>query len=88
MCHQAVGLIQSEIERRGIATAGITMLPRITRLVGPPRTLSVPFRLGFQFGPPEHGARRLEILRRMLSLLDRTDVPFIEEFRPPTDDAS
>jgi len=82
MCHQAVGLIQAEIERRGIATAGITMLPRVTRLVGPPRTLSVPFRLGYPFGPPGPEARRQEVLLQMLALLGRSDVPFVFELQP------
>ena len=34
--------MQAEIERAGIATASITLLPEITRKVRPPRALAVP----------------------------------------------
>ena len=37
MCHQTVGLVAGELERRGIATTSITMLPGITRRVRTPR---------------------------------------------------
>jgi hypothetical protein len=52
MCHQTVGLVQGEIERAGIITVSITLLPEITRKVRPPRALEVPFPLGFPLGIP------------------------------------
>jgi hypothetical protein len=52
MCHQAVGLIQAEIERLGIPTASITLLPEVTRAVRPPRALSLPYPLGYPLGAP------------------------------------
>ena len=50
MCHQTVGLVAGELERRGIATTSITMLPEITRKVRTPRALAVPFPLGYPLG--------------------------------------
>ena len=79
MCHQVVGLVGAALERRGIVTAGITMLPEITRRVRPPRALAVPFPLGFPLGAPDDPPRQLAILRALLELLPRTDVPVLTD---------
>ncbi len=82
MCHQTVGLVQAELEQKGIATASLTMLPEITRKIRPPRALVVPYPLGFPLG--EAGAAELQrdILRALLSLCIQTKVPVQENFRP------
>jgi hypothetical protein len=77
MCHQAVGLIQAEIERRGITTASITVLPEVTRAVRPPRALAVPFALGYPLGAPDEPQLQLEILRALLALLPDGNVPVL-----------
>jgi hypothetical protein len=59
-------------------TASITMLPEITVKVGPPRALEVPYPLGFPFGAPGDAALQLRILRRLLGIARRTDVPLLE----------
>jgi hypothetical protein len=82
MCHQTVGLVQAEIERAGIVTASITTLPKITRKIRPPRTLSVPYRLGFPLGRPNDAELQRRILRALLGLCSRRDVPVLEEFSP------
>jgi D-proline reductase (dithiol) PrdB len=82
MCHQAVGLIQAEMERLGIRTASITMLPEITRAVRPPRALSVPHPLGYPLGAPRDPELQRRILRALLALTDRDDVPTIAELEP------
>ena len=74
--------MQAELERRGLTTASITMLPEITRRVQPPRALSVPYPLGFPFGAPREPALQLAILRALLALCERTDVPLIASFEP------
>lgn len=79
MCHQAVGLIQGEIERRGIRTASITMLPEVTTAVRPPRALSVPFPLGYPLGSPSDPEAQLRVLRELLGLVAADDVPLIVE---------
>lgn len=82
MCHQAVGLIQAEIERQGIPTASITLLPDVTRAVQPPRALSVPFALGYPLGAPDDPALQREILRNLLTLTREEEVPVLRRFAP------
>jgi hypothetical protein len=82
MCHQAVGLIQAEIERCGIATASITLLPEVTRAVRPPRALSVPFPLGYPLGAPDDPRLQRRVLRAMLALADEEDVPALRSLDP------
>jgi hypothetical protein len=77
---QTVGLAQAEIERRGIPTASITMLPDITRKIRPPRALAVPYPLGFPLGEANNPDLQTEILLALMALLDRDDVPVLEEF--------
>jgi hypothetical protein len=52
MCHQAVGLIQAELERRGIRTVSITILADVAAAIRPPRALSVPYQVGHPLGAP------------------------------------
>lgn len=70
--------MQAELERRGIVTASITMLPEITAKVGPPRALEVPYPLGYPLGAAGDVALQTTILRRLLATCLRSDVPFIE----------
>jgi hypothetical protein len=84
MCHQAVGLIQAEVERLGIPTASITLLPEVTRAVRPPRALSVPYPLGYPLGAPRDPALQRGVLRALLALTDREDVPLVSGFQPTT----
>ncbi len=77
MCHQAVGLIQAEIERRGITTASITLLPEVTRAVRPPRALSIPFPLGYPLGAPDDAPLQRRILRALLALTGEDYVPVL-----------
>jgi hypothetical protein len=72
--------VQAELERRGIATASITMLPDITRAVRPPRALAVPWKLGYPLGAANDPDLQTRVLRRLLALCARSDVPVIEEF--------
>jgi hypothetical protein len=55
------------------------MLPEITRRVRAPRALAVPYPLGFPLGPPLAPGVQLTVLRAMLSLCERTDVPLLED---------
>ncbi|MCP4901791.1 MAG: hypothetical protein GY906_32915 [bacterium] len=81
MCHQTVGLVQAEIERRGIVTTGITAIPEVTAKVGLPRALEVPYPLGFQLGTPHNSKLQRSIILAALSLTSRSDVPLIEAFK-------
>ena len=77
---QTVGLAQAEIENRAIPTASITMLPNITRKIRPPRALAVPYTLGFPLGEANNPDLQTKILLALMELLDRDDVPVLEEF--------
>jgi hypothetical protein len=77
---QTVGLAQAIIEERSIPTASITMLARITKKIRPPRALAVPYPLGFPLGEANNPELQTEVLRQLLALLERDDVPVLEEF--------
>jgi len=77
---QTVGLAQQIIEDRGIPTASITLLEGVTRRIRPPRALAVPYPLGFPLGEADNVQLQTTILRALLALVDRTDVPVLEKF--------
>ena len=79
MCHQTVGLVGGELERRGVVTVAVSLLPEITAKVRPPRALEVPYALGYPFGRPDDPPLQRRILRSLLRLASRDDVPLIEE---------
>jgi hypothetical protein len=79
MCHQTVSLVQAELERRGIVTVSLTVMPDITRKLAPPRALAVEAPLGAPMGPPHDVERHGAVLRLMLALATRTDVPLLDE---------
>ena len=83
MCHQSVGLLQSVIEKAGIATTSITLLTEVTRRVGPPRALAVDRPLGFPLGEPNHPDLQKSIMLAALRLLsDQASEPHIVEYSP------
>ena len=79
MCHQTVGLVAGELERRGIATTSVTMLREITEKVGTPRALAVPFALGYPLGRPHDAELQTKVVRQALALLARAgEAPVLE----------
>jgi hypothetical protein len=81
VCHQTVGLVQAELEKRGIPSVSITMLPEVTGKLRLPRALEVPYPLGFPLGRPNDAALQTAIIRAAFGLLSRDDVPFVEQFK-------
>jgi D-proline reductase (dithiol) PrdB len=82
MCHQSVGLVQSIVEKSGIPTVSITLLPEVTRRVEPPRALAVDRPLGFPLGEPDNPAVQKNILMAAFELLVRSvQEPLIVDFR-------
>jgi hypothetical protein len=75
MCHQTVGLIAGELERRGIATTSVTMLKEVTARVRTPRALAVPYALGYPLGKPSDAALQVRILAAAFALLDAPGPP-------------
>lgn len=88
MCHQTVSLVQWELERRGIATVSLSVMPDVTRKLAPPRALVVDASLGAPLGPAGDAARHLAVLRQMLALLARQDLPVLEVEHDSGDRAS
>ncbi|RMH18826.1 MAG: hypothetical protein D6696_12235 [Acidobacteria bacterium] len=82
MCHQTVGLVQGALEEAGIVTASITLLAEISARIQPPRALAVPYPLGFPLGEAHNPALQLRVLRALLALTERDDVPVLERFEP------
>lgn len=82
MCHQTVGLVQAQLERDGIVTASLSMMPEITRKIRPPRALAVPYPLGFPLGEARAPRLQVQLLTVLLSLCMRSTVPILEGFDP------
>ncbi len=58
------------------------MLRDITRKLRPPRALAVPYPLGYALGVPGAPGVQLSVLRALLWLCPRNDVPLLENFDP------
>ena len=78
-----MGLVQAELERRGIVTASVTVMRDITAAVGVPRALVVPFGLGRPFGAPDDRELQSSVLHALLDLCPRTNVPVLETLSHP-----
>ena len=70
------------IPETAVRNPSITMLATITAKIRPPRALSVPYELGFPLGEANNPTLQTEVLRQLLALLQRNDVPVLEELRP------
>jgi D-proline reductase (dithiol) PrdB len=81
MCNQTVGLAQAALERAGITTVSITLLREVTSVIKPPRALFVPSPLGFPLGEPNNVELQQRVIAAALALLERADVPVLEEFK-------
>jgi len=83
MCHQTVGLLAGEIEKRGIATTSVSTLREVTEKVRPPRALFVDVPLGYPLGRPHDVELQTRILRAAFALLSRPGPPpVLDDFRP------
>ena len=83
MCNQAVGLIQGCIESEGIPTVSISLLREVAQRVRPPRTLWVPFPMGYPLGEPGRPEIQERVLVSALDLLRRHSAsPILEDYRP------
>ncbi|MBK9314250.1 MAG: hypothetical protein IPM55_08395 [Acidobacteria bacterium] len=80
MCNQTVCLVQAAIEREGIATISITLLREVAEIIRPPRALFVNRPLGYPLGAPNDAELQHRVIAAALPLLERTDVPLIEDF--------
>jgi hypothetical protein len=81
MCNQTVCLVQTIVERAEIATVSISLLREVVSVIRPPRALFVPFPLGYPLGAPNDPALQRRVIAAALALLERNDVPILEEFK-------
>jgi len=76
-----VCLVAAELERRGIATTSVTALPEVTRKVGVPRALAVPYPLGYPLGKADDAPLQRRILTAAFALLeDPGPAPVLRNF--------
>jgi hypothetical protein len=81
MCNQTVGLVQAALEREGITTVSLSLLREVATVIKPPRTLFVPFPMGFPLGEPNNPELQHRAIAAALALLERNDVPLLVEFK-------
>lgn len=67
------------LERAGLATVGISLVRQQAVNVAPPRILHCEFPLGRPLGKPGDAEFQRDVIMRAFALLDRTDVPIIED---------
>ncbi len=68
------------LEREGIATVLIALVPQHVERMRPPRALLVPFEMGRPLGDPGHRDFQRRVLIAALRLAERADVPVIDVF--------
>ena len=83
MCNQSVGLIASVIEKAGIPTVALSLLREVAEKVKAPRTLFVPFPLGYPLGQPDDPQLQTRIILAALDLLkEYPGIPLIKNYVP------
>ncbi len=81
MCQQTVCLLQAVVERAGVATVSISLLREVAQVIKPPRALFAPFPMGYPLGAPDDAGLQHRVIAAALALLERNDVPILEEFK-------
>ena len=64
-----MGLIQREIEKKGIATIGVSIVREYSEKVKPPRTIFLRWPFGHPFGAPFNTAQQRVVLAEVLRAL-------------------
>ena len=75
-----MGALGHFLERRGMPTAGISLVREHTETIRPPRALWVTFELGRPLGIPDDADFQRRVLRAAAGLLERTDGPLIADY--------
>ena len=68
------------LEREGLPTVALGLIPLHVSKIAPPRALVVPFELGRPFGAPDTIDLQIAVLVRALGLLERNDGPVLDKF--------
>jgi hypothetical protein len=81
MCNQSVGLIASVIEKGGVATVCLSLLREVAEKVRPPRTLFVPFPVGYPLGMPDQPELQHSVIRAALDLFEEPGLlPLLHDY--------
>lgn len=77
-----MGLIAAELERNGIATVCVQPVRHIAERLQPPRSLVVPFPLGFPLGRPNDAELQHAVIEQMLVMLEEPaeGAPMLRDF--------
>jgi D-proline reductase (dithiol) PrdB len=75
LCVQTICLMAIELERRGLATVVVSLLPELSAHVGAPRQLLVRFPFGAPCGDPGNTGLHDAVLGEALGLLAAATVP-------------
>ena len=75
LCHQVLGLVAREIERRGIPTMVISVDRTITDRVRPPRTAYYDGELGMVVGKPNWKEYQMRVLDESIRWIETFDQP-------------
>jgi D-proline reductase (dithiol) PrdB len=70
-----VGLIQREIERKGIPTVSISIVREFTEKVRPPRAIYLRWPFGHPLGEPDHPAQQRAVLLKAFEALTTIETP-------------
>ena len=70
-----MGLAAREIEKAGIATVVLSVMPDVTAATGAPRVVGVSRPPGCPLGDPGDADTQRDVLRTTLEAMDRIDVP-------------
>ncbi|WP_108022176.1 hypothetical protein [Melghirimyces profundicolus] len=65
-----MGLIAHELERKGISTVMVTLLPESTRELGVPRSVFFPHKLGAPIGRPGQPDEQYQALLQCLDAFE------------------
>ncbi|MCK9995477.1 MAG: hypothetical protein KAH56_04260 [Candidatus Krumholzibacteria bacterium] len=75
LCVQTIALMAVELERRGLPTVMVSLLPELAEYVGAPRPLHVRFPFGSPCGDPGNGTLHDAVLESALDWLATAAVP-------------
>jgi len=79
-CTRASAAIAYYLESEGIASTGISLVREITEAMKPPRMLWTSFPFGYPLGKPGDSAFQHQVIEAALALLQRDDLPVLEDF--------
>lgn len=74
-----MGVLARVLEAAGLATVGLSLVRRQAENSKAPRFLHCEFPLGRPLGRPGDREFQLDVIRRAFTLLERTDVPVVED---------